>query len=69
MLSPKVKEEISKRIQFYLQTIKDFELPDGEISFILHIDGNQSEAWTNIRNMSERDVPPPEILIQNFTKD
>ena len=36
MLSTKVKEELSQKIQAMLQEIDDEELPDGEISFILH---------------------------------
>ena len=55
MLSTKVKQEVSMKVQAILQEIVDGELPlVGEISFILHVDGAESWSWANIRNFSER---------------
>ena len=67
MLRPDVKEKISKAVQEILQLIDDYELPKGEIPFILHIDGEDPISWANIRNMSDRQKPVPVELIQNHT--
>ena len=65
MLSPAVKKEISDFIQEMLQDVDDRELPDGEIKFLLHIDGRTAGSWANIRNESDRHVPAPDNLIRN----
>ena len=67
MLSAKVKQEISKKIQIMLQSIDDNELPNGEINFLLHVDGAEDWSWANIRNNNRRDVPAPSSLICNET--
>jgi hypothetical protein len=67
MFSPKTKEYISDEVQKVLQKILDKELPDGEINFILHIDGAEDWSWANIRNTSARNIPVPDILVQNLS--
>jgi len=65
MLSPKVKKELSEKIQSLLQSVEDNELPSGEIDFLLHVDGAIDLSWCNIRNLSNRDIPAPKSLIRN----
>uniref|UniRef100_A0A6M3KWJ2 Uncharacterized protein n=1 Tax=viral metagenome TaxID=1070528 RepID=A0A6M3KWJ2_9ZZZZ len=67
MFSHELKKEISEKVQELLQTISHPELPEGEISFILHIDGKEYWSWANIRNNSDKSTPVPESLICNFT--
>ena len=67
MLDSSTKEYISKKVQAILQSISDSELPSGEISFILHIDGQNDWSWANIRNMSDRDFEVPDVLVDNLT--
>jgi hypothetical protein len=66
MFSSETKKEISDFIQELLQETKDKELPKGEISFILHVDGAKGWSWANIRNKSDRNVPVPNNLIRNL---
>ena len=68
MFSRQQKREISMRVQAILQSTADEELPDGEIQFILHVDGEDAWSWANIRNNSARDLPVPNVLIQNMSK-
>jgi len=65
MFSPEVKKEISDFIQILLQEIDDPELPKGEISFLLHVDGAEGDSWANIRNDKERHNRVPFNLICN----
>lgn len=68
MLSPKVKQQVALEIQELLQSIQDDELPtNGEISFILHVDGKESWSWVNIRNESDKDAPVPSSLVRNLS--
>jgi hypothetical protein len=65
MFSPQLKKEISDLIQVFLQDTKHPELPLGEISFLLHVDGATDSSWANIRNESDRHIPAPQNLIKN----
>jgi hypothetical protein len=67
MFSPKVKREISMKVQTILQELIDNELPEGEIQFILHVDGAERWSWANIRNDGNRDVPVPQSLVRNLS--
>lgn len=67
MLSSPTKKMIADEVQKILKKVKDSELPKGEISFILHIDGASSVSWANIRNNSAKSEPVPDVLIQNLT--
>lgn len=69
MLTPQHKKLISDKVQEILQSIAivDDELPVGEISFILHVDGKEDWSWANIRNESMKHFEVPTILIRNLT--
>lgn len=50
MFSVRQKREIADRVQAILRDIGHPELPDGEISFHLHVDGAESWSWADIHN-------------------
>lgn len=68
MFTPQQKREIAMKVQAILQETAHDELPSGEVSFILHVDGAEDWSWANIRNGTESSVPVPDVLIQNLTK-
>ena len=65
MFSPKLKKEIANKIQRILQETGHDELPEGKVTFILHVDGAEAWSWANICN--DKDTLVPYILIQNLT--
>lgn len=67
MFSPIVKTKIATAVQAILQTIDDDELPEGEIQFILHVDGAEGWSWANIRNNDAKNVPVPPNIDRNLT--
>lgn len=68
MFSPQLKREIAIKIQAILRDTEDDELrAAGEVDFILHVDGAEDWSWANIRNVSARDVPVPDVLVQNLS--
>ena len=52
MFSIRQKREISDKIQTLLKGTNHPELPKGEISFNLHVDGAESWSWADIKNNS-----------------
>lgn len=50
MFSIRQKRDIATKVQDILQDTKHPELPDGEISFSLHVDGAESWSWADIQN-------------------
>jgi hypothetical protein len=50
MFSVNQKREISEKVQQILRETNHPELPDGEISFLLHVDGAESWSWADIKN-------------------
>lgn len=50
MFSVRQKREISDVVQKILRETNHPELPQGEISFLLHVDGAESWSWADIRN-------------------
>jgi hypothetical protein len=52
MFSVRQKREISDAVQKILKSTGHPELPDGEINFLLHVDGAESWSWADadIRN-------------------
>ena len=50
MFSLREKREISYAVQGALKKTKHPELPEGEISFILHVKGADAESWSWIEN-------------------
>jgi len=67
MFSSGTKQHISVEVQKILQKILDSELPQGEINFILHVDGEEGWSWANICNETNKDKPVPDVLIQNLS--
>jgi hypothetical protein len=62
MFSSGLKHEIAEKIQEILQKTGHGELPKGEITFILHVDGE----WANIRNNGLRMNVIPDELDRNM---
>ena len=50
MFSAKEKRSIARKIQFILQETEHVELPIGEITFCIHIEGNSPTSWADIKN-------------------
>ena len=69
MFTPEMKRVIAYKVQAILQETLDKELPDGEIQFLLHVDGEGRMSWANIGNNSSRDKQVPLSLIRNMSKD
>lgn len=67
MLSPQVKRTLAQDIQKLLQGIDCQELPDGPISFILHIDGKHASSYANIEGPLIGAGPVPQSLKRNMT--
>jgi hypothetical protein len=57
MFSVKQKREISEAIQAILRATEHPELPEGEIKFLLHVDGAAGWSWADIRNNSAVETP------------
>ena len=61
MFSVQQKREIAEAVQQILRTTNHPELPEGEINFLLHVDGAESWSWADIRNngaVTNPDVNP-----------
>lgn len=50
MFSVRQKREIADKVQAVLKETNHPELPQGEISFLLHVNGAESWSWADIRN-------------------
>ena len=50
MFSVRQKREIAEKVQAILRATGHPELPAGEISFHLHVDGAASWSWADIKN-------------------
>lgn len=50
MFSIRQKRDISDKIQEILKETNHPELPKGEISFCIHVDGAESWSWADIKN-------------------
>ena len=50
MFSLRQKREIAEAVQKILRATNHPELPQGEISFVLHVSGAESWSWAEIRN-------------------
>lgn len=59
MFSVDEKRKIATEVQKILRQTQHPELPDGEIKFLLHVDGAESWSWADIRNNG--DVPKPDV--------
>ena len=67
MFSSELKNEISKAVQKILQETNHPELSEGEIRFLLHVDGAEPWSWANIRNNVDHNIPAPRFLRQNWS--
>ena len=67
MFSVRQKREISDAVQKILRATRHPELPDGEINFLLHVDGAESWSWADIRNNGA--VTNPGVNIHNELQD
>lgn len=65
MFSSKLKQQISEKVQTILQETAHDELPEGEVQFLLHVDGKEGWSWANIRNNSAKGRSVPRTLIGN----
>jgi hypothetical protein len=59
MFSVQQKRDIADAVQRILRETNHPELPEGEISFHLHVDGAASWSWADIRNNGA--VPTPDV--------
>jgi hypothetical protein len=59
MFSVAQKQEIATRVQDILRSTNHLELPAGEISFVLQVQGAEGWSWAIIRNNGA--VPNPTI--------
>jgi len=50
MFSVQQKRDIADKIQAILRETNHPELPEGEIKFLIHIQGAESWSWADIRN-------------------
>jgi len=50
MFSVQQKRDISNKVQEILRATNHPELPEGEITFSLHVVGAESWSWADIRN-------------------
>lgn len=50
MFSTRQKREIADKVQQVLRETNHPELPDGEIRFLLHVDGAERWSWADIKN-------------------
>ncbi len=67
MFSVRQKREIADKIQALLKETKHPELPEGEITFSLHIEGEKDWSWADIKNNGQ--VTSPSINPHNEKQD
>ena len=57
MFSVREKRDIADKVQTILRETHHPELPEGEISFSLHVFGAASWSWADIRNNGAVETP------------
>ena len=68
MFSSDLKHMIAAKVQKILQETDHYELPDGEVNFILHVDGEDGNSWANIINNRKKErIEIPDCLIKNMS--
>jgi len=67
MFSVRQKREIADKVQKILRDTGHQELPEGEIQFLLHVDGAESWSWADIRNNGA--VARPSVNPWNESQD
>ena len=67
MFSVRQKREIAEKVQQILRETNHPELPSGEISFQLHVEGAEEWSWADITNNGS--VPNPDVNPHNERQD
>lgn len=67
MFTPEQKRIIAMKVQAILQETGNDELPNGEIKFLLHVDGAEDWSWANIRNNGDKHLPVHIDLDRNLS--
>jgi hypothetical protein len=67
MFSVRQKRDIAEKVQAILRETTHPELPEGEIAFLLHVEGAESWSWADIRNNGA--VISPEVNPHNEAMD
>jgi len=57
MFSVRQKRAIAEAVQDILRSTQHPELPEGEIQFLLRVEGSESWSWAEIRNNGAVDKP------------
>ncbi len=65
MFSIAEKRQISDAVQKILRETNHPELPSGEISFTLHVDGAADWSWADIKNNGEVKEPEKDANLWN----
>lgn len=65
MFDPELKQKISEQIQQLLAETNHKELPNGNISFLLHVNGKELWSWANIHDNGPGIKHVPEQLLRN----
>lgn len=71
MFSVQQKRMISDAVQKILRDTNHPELPEGEITFSLHVEGAEKWSWADIQNNGSVDVPsinPHNEILAKFAK-
>jgi hypothetical protein len=63
MFSVAQKRQIAEKVQQILRKTNHPELPEGEIQFLLHVNGAEDWSWADIQNNGA--VPAPHANIHN----
>lgn len=70
MFSVREKQIIAEEVQKILRATNHPELPEGEISFNLHVDGAESWSWADIKNNGAfNESNPPSVNPHNEMQD
>ena len=67
MFSVRQKREIATAVQAILRETNQPELPTGEITFVLHVEGGRSWSWADIKNNGA--VTNPSVNPHNESQD
>ncbi len=69
MFSIREKQLIASSVQKILRDTGHPELPKGEISFLLHVDGAERWSWADIQNNGVYKNSPPSVNAWNEMQD
>ena len=67
MFSIRQKRMIAKKVQQILRETNHPELPEDEIQFMLHVDGDEDWSWADIRNNGA--ITNPDMNPHNESQD